>query len=66
MSYIFDAHALAATQKKITALEQDIQRFTRACRSDWPRPVDYTNLIDAQFELKALKAGQANATFNPH
>jgi len=66
MSYIFDPHAALITQQKIAELEHDIQRFTRACLSDWPRPVDYTNLIDAQFELKTLKDCQTQTLSNPH
>jgi len=42
--------------QKIRQLEQDVQRFTTACLSDCPRPIDYTNLIDAQYALKALKS----------
>jgi len=41
--------------KRIQALEQDVDRFLKACRSDWPRPIDYTNLIDAQYALNHLK-----------
>ncbi|MEP3889366.1 MAG: hypothetical protein ABJN69_02795 [Hellea sp.] len=58
MSYVFDHDTAFTREQKMTALEHDIQRFTKACLSDWPRPVDYTNLIDAQHALKSLKLGQ--------
>ena len=55
MSYMF-YHGLAVTlEEKIAEVEHDIQRFTQACRSPMARPVDYTNLIDAQFSLRSLK-----------
>jgi len=56
MSYVFDESVNISLQHKEAELERDIQRFTKACKSDWPRPVDYTNLIDAQYTLKALRA----------
>jgi len=54
MSYIFDYSEMTAIDQKIQLLEADIKRFTKACLSDWPRPIDYTNLIDAQYALKTL------------
>lgn len=56
MSYIFEYSQTVAFDQKVQALEADIARFTQACLSEWPRPVDYTNLIDAQYALKALMA----------
>ncbi len=41
---------------KIRALKNDIKRFSRACRSEWSRPIDFVNLSDAQFKLKKLQA----------
>jgi len=41
---------------KIRALINDIKRFSRACRSEWSRPIDFVNLSDAQFKLKKLQA----------
>lgn len=55
MSYIFNSTERVTLEQKIQDLKADIQRFTQACQSNWPRPVDYTNLIDAQYALKALK-----------
>lgn len=61
MSYMF-YHGFAVTiEDKIAELEHDVKRFTKACLSPWPRPIDFTNLIDAQFALKSLKDNQASA-----
>lgn len=40
--------------RKIIELENEIQRLNNACRSDWPRPVDYTNLMDAHYSLRDI------------
>ena len=45
-------------EEKIQKLERDILRYKEACQSAWPRPVDYTNLIDAQYALRDLNEGQ--------
>jgi len=58
MSYIFEYNNKIEYEQKTQELKNDIKRFTKACQSDWPRPVDYTNLIDAQYALKALKTCQ--------
>ena len=42
-------------EQKTQELQNDIRRFTKACQSDWPKPIDYTNLIDAQYALRELK-----------
>ena len=60
MSYIFNGSETVEFQRKVKALEQDIKRFAQACRSDWPRPIDYTNLMDAQHALKSLKTSMTN------
>ncbi|MDB2439550.1 hypothetical protein N9W89_12620 [Hellea sp.] len=54
MSYIFDYDQKISFEQAAEKLEYDIQRFTKACQSEWPRPIDYTNLIDAQHALKTL------------
>ena len=54
MSFIFEHGPAIPLEQKAAELEHDIQRFTKACRSAWPRPIDYTNLIDAQYALKTL------------
>jgi len=59
MSYMFDYSEKIECEHKIEELKSDIKRFTKACNSDWARPVDYTNLIDAQYALKALKTCMA-------
>jgi len=59
MSYMFDNSEEIEFERKVQELENKIQRLTKACRSDWPRPIDYTNLIDAQYTLKALKTCMA-------
>jgi len=56
MSYIFDSQAAIPVEQKIAQLENDVQRFRRACLSDWPRPIDRVNLLDALFALETLKA----------
>jgi len=55
MSYIFDNRPAETLEQKIDALEQDVARFSKAWQSEWARPVDYTNLMDAQFSLMSLK-----------
>lgn len=42
-------------EQKVQELRNNIQRFKKACQSDWPSPIDYTNLIDAQYALQELK-----------
>ena len=44
-----------SNQIKIQELKRDIIRYTKACRSEYPRPIDYMNLIDAQHELRSLE-----------
>ena len=61
MTYVFDYDKKISYKQKVKELENQIQRFTRACLSDWPRPIDYTNLIDAQHALKDLKACRAKS-----
>lgn len=60
MSYIFDYTQKITFEEKIQEVENDIQRFTRACLSEWPRPIDYTNLMDARHVLKTLKMSGLN------
>ena len=55
MSYVFPLSKSAEIEQKIQDLENDIKRFCKACKSEWARPVDYTNLIDARYVLKTLK-----------
>lgn len=55
MSDPFDYDHKPSLEKTVQSLENDIQRYRKACLSEWPRPMDYTNLIDAQHALKALK-----------
>ena len=59
MSYMFDYSEKIEFEHKVEELKSDIKRFTKACNSDWARPIDYTNLIDAQYALKALKTCMA-------
>ena len=59
MSYTYDHNEKIDFERKVKELENKIKRLTKACRSDWPRPIDYTNLIDAQYALKALKTCMA-------
>ena len=42
-------------EQKIQALERKIQQYKKACESPWPQPSDYTNLIDAQYDLRAVQ-----------
>ena len=44
-----------SNQIKIQELKRDIIRYTKACRSECARPIDYMNLIDAQHELRSLE-----------
>ena len=55
MAYIFEYKQKTNLEQTVKKLEHDIQRYKKACLSEWPRPIDYTNLIDAQFALKTLK-----------
>jgi len=52
---------MANPNQKLRKLEQDVQRFTKAYLSDYPRPIDYTNLLDAQYALNALKSSMGTA-----
>ena len=56
MAFMFESDQRISYKQRVKDLESKIQRFTKACLSDWPRPIDYTNLIDAQHALKDLKA----------
>lgn len=47
------------TEQKIKTLKRKIRLYTQACQSDWPQMSDYTNLIDAQYDLRALSADDA-------
>ena len=40
--------------QKIKNLKRKINQYKKACQSDWPQMSDYTNLIDAQYALRAL------------
>lgn len=42
-------------EQKVQDLKNDILRYQKACKSAWPRPSDYTNLIDAQYALRDLQ-----------
>ena len=55
MAYIFESKQKTNLEQTVKKLEHDIQRYKKACLSEWPRPIDYTNLIDAQYALKTLK-----------
>ena len=55
MSYLFPLSESAEFEQKIQELENDIKRYCKVCNSEWPRPGDYTNLIDARYALKTLK-----------
>ena len=55
MAYIFEYKQKTNLEQTVKKLEHDIQRYKKACLSEWPHPIDYTNLIDAQFALKTLK-----------
>ena len=41
-------------EQKVQELTCAIKRYKKACQSSWPQPSDYTQLIDAQYELRAL------------
>ena len=60
MSYIFNPTQQTTFEQKVQELQSDIRRFTKACLSDWPSPIDYTNLIDAQYALQDLKDRKAD------
>jgi hypothetical protein len=55
MSYTFNNQPAETLEQKIDALEKDVARFSKAWQSEWARPVDYTNLMDAQFSLRSLQ-----------
>jgi len=61
MSYIFDPRTAETHQKQMAELKYDVQRFRKACRSEWARPIDYVNLIDALFQLESLEADIAGS-----
>jgi len=48
-----------SADQKIKTLKHKINHYKKACQSDWPQMSDYTNLIDAQYDLRALSADQA-------
>jgi len=54
MSYIFDYSHKVTFEQKLQELEHDIQRFTKAWNSEWPRSIDQANLIEAKHALKTL------------
>jgi len=56
MVYLFEYGSKSSNQQKIKNLKKDILIFKQACLSKSARPIDYTNLIDAQQALKDLKA----------
>jgi len=45
--------------QKIKNLKRKINQYKKACQSDWPQMSDYTNLIDAQYDLRELNTDQA-------
>jgi len=45
-------------EQKIETLKTEIRRYKKACQSAWAKPIDYTNLIDAQFALSVLTVDQ--------
>ena len=61
MSYIFDPRTAKTNERQINDLKFDVKRFRKACRSEWARPIDYVNLIDALFRLEALEADIAES-----
>ena len=60
---MFDSTHEITIEQKVQELRNDIRRFTKACKSDWPTPSDYTNLIDAQYAFQELK--QSNVMTMP-
>ena len=42
-------------EQKAQALEREISKHKEACQSSSPQPSDYTNLIDAQYALRAVQ-----------
>lgn len=54
MVYSAQSIGTQSLDHSIKRLKNDIQRFKKACLSEHARPIDYTNLIDAQFTLKTL------------
>jgi len=55
MSYAFEISEKLSLEETVQNLENDIHRFKKACLSDQARPIDYTNLLDAQFALHSLE-----------
>ena len=47
-----------SVEQKIENLEIEINRYKSACQSVWAKPIDYTNLIDAQYAFLARTADQ--------
>ena len=47
-----------SNDQKIKSLKRKISEYKKACQSDWPQMSDYTNLIDAQYDLRELSADQ--------
>jgi hypothetical protein len=45
--------------QKIKKLKAEITHHKAACLRAWPKPSDYTRLIDAQYALRALRADEA-------
>ena len=45
--------------EKIKTLKRKIRLYKQACQSDWAQMSDYTNLIDAQYDLRELNTDQA-------
>ena len=56
VSYMYEPKQDLSFEHAVQSLENDIERFKKACLSDWPRPIDYANLLDAQYALKILRA----------
>ncbi len=42
-------------EQEIENLKRKIHQHKKACQSPWPRPSDYTKLIDAQYDLRAIE-----------
>ena len=56
---------MMAYEQKAQDLKNDILRFQKACKSAWPQPSDYTNLIDAQYALRELQQAKENTPETP-
>lgn len=48
---------MMSNELKVQELKRDILRYKKACRSALSRPIDCTNLMDAQYALRALNKG---------